>query len=51
MPQFRLTDPALEPIAVKVAAGERLSREDGIALFAHMTCSVSARWPTARTDV
>ena len=32
--RFNLTDPALEPIAAKVMAGERLSREDGIALYA-----------------
>jgi len=31
---FTLRDPALEPIAVKVTAGERLDREDGLALFA-----------------
>lgn len=31
---FHLQDPALEPIAAKVLAGERLSREDGIALYA-----------------
>ncbi|MDP2299882.1 MAG: CofH family radical SAM protein, partial [Actinomycetota bacterium] len=30
---FHLTDPALEPIAAKVLAGTRLSREDGIALY------------------
>lgn len=29
----RLTDPALRPIAERVAAGERLSREDGAVLF------------------
>ena len=29
----RLTDPALRPIAERVAAGERLSREDGAILF------------------
>jgi aminodeoxyfutalosine synthase len=34
MPDFFFTDPVLEPIAAKVAAGERLSREDGIALYA-----------------
>lgn len=33
MPHFHLTDSALEPIAAKVAAGERLTREDGIALY------------------
>ncbi len=33
MSTFRLIDPALEPIARKVSAGERLSREDGIALY------------------
>jgi aminodeoxyfutalosine synthase len=32
--QFHLIDPALAPIAEKVAAGTRLSREDGIALYA-----------------
>lgn len=32
--RFYLTDPALAPIAEKVAAGQRLSREDGIALYA-----------------
>jgi len=31
---FFLNDPALRPIADKVAAGERLSREDGITLYA-----------------
>jgi len=31
---FFLTDPALEPIAEKVSAGERLTREDGITLYA-----------------
>lgn len=31
---FYLRDAALKPIADKVAAGERLSREDGIALYA-----------------
>jgi len=31
---FNLSDPALAPIAEKVAAGTRLSREDGIALYA-----------------
>lgn len=34
MPQFHLTDPTLVPIADKVIAGERLTREDGIALYA-----------------
>ncbi|MDZ4168112.1 MAG: aminofutalosine synthase MqnE [Coriobacteriia bacterium] len=34
MTHFNLTDAALEPIAVKVAAGERLTRDDGIALYA-----------------
>ncbi len=34
MTMFHLADPALEPIAAKVLAGERLSREDGIALYA-----------------
>lgn len=34
MNPFYLTDTTLEPIAAKVAAGERLSREDGIALYA-----------------
>ena len=34
MTRFHLIDPALEPIAEKVLAGERLSREDGIALYA-----------------
>ena len=34
MTAFHLIDPALEPIAQKVLAGERLSREDGIALYA-----------------
>ncbi len=33
MSDFMLIDPALEPIAAKVAAGTRLSREDGIALY------------------
>ncbi|MCG2807051.1 MAG: aminofutalosine synthase MqnE [Coriobacteriia bacterium] len=31
---FFLNDSSLEPIALKVAAGERLSREDGVALYA-----------------
>jgi len=30
---FHLTDPALAPIAEKVLAGERLTREDGITLY------------------
>ncbi len=34
MSSFVLTDPALAPIAEKVARGERLTREDGIALYA-----------------
>ena len=34
MTRFHLIDRALEPIAQKVLAGERLSREDGIALYA-----------------
>jgi aminodeoxyfutalosine synthase len=34
MTAFHLIDVALEPIAQKVLAGERLSREDGIALYA-----------------
>ncbi|MDZ4063702.1 MAG: aminofutalosine synthase MqnE [Coriobacteriia bacterium] len=34
MSEFHLTDSALEPIAARVAAGERLTREDGIALYA-----------------
>ncbi len=34
MTSFRLTDPSLEPIAAKVIAGERLTRDDGIALYA-----------------
>lgn len=34
MTRFHLIDSALEPIAEKVLAGERLSREDGIALYA-----------------
>ncbi|MDH4139688.1 MAG: aminofutalosine synthase MqnE [Coriobacteriia bacterium] len=33
MHSFYLNDPRLDPIAEKVVAGERLSREDGIALF------------------
>jgi len=33
MTSFHLTDPALEPIAAKVLAGERLSRADGITLY------------------
>ena len=33
MSSFHLNDPALEPIAAKVAAGERLSRDDGIILY------------------
>ncbi|MBN2405544.1 MAG: aminofutalosine synthase MqnE [Coriobacteriia bacterium] len=31
--EFHLTDPALGPIAAKVVAGERLTREDGITLY------------------
>ncbi|MCL5888105.1 MAG: aminofutalosine synthase MqnE [Actinobacteria bacterium] len=34
MTSFHLHDPALEPIARKVIAGERLDRADGIALYA-----------------
>ena len=34
MTSFNLVDPTLTPIAEKVAAGTRLSREDGIALYA-----------------
>ena len=34
MTAFTLSDPALGPIAEKVLAGKRLSREDGIALYA-----------------
>ncbi|MDZ4655411.1 MAG: aminofutalosine synthase MqnE [Coriobacteriia bacterium] len=34
MSEFHLTDPAFTPIAEKVLAGERLTREDGIALYA-----------------
>ncbi len=34
MTEFHLKDPVLEPIAEKVFAGERLTREDGIALYA-----------------
>ncbi len=34
MTLFNLSDPALAPIAEKVVAGERLTREDGIALYA-----------------
>ncbi|MDP2181723.1 MAG: aminofutalosine synthase MqnE [Actinomycetota bacterium] len=34
MSEFHLIDSALEPIAERVAAGERLTREDGIALYA-----------------
>lgn len=34
MTPFYFADPALEPIAEKVLAGMRLSREDGIALYA-----------------
>jgi aminodeoxyfutalosine synthase len=34
MEAFNLSDPALNPIAEKVLAGERLTREDGIALYA-----------------
>jgi aminodeoxyfutalosine synthase len=32
--EFQLLDPALEPIAARVVAGERLTRDDGIALYA-----------------
>jgi aminodeoxyfutalosine synthase len=34
MPSFYVTDPALTPIAEKVSRGERLTREDGLALYA-----------------
>jgi aminodeoxyfutalosine synthase len=34
MASFNLSDTALAPIAEKVLAGERLSREDGVALYA-----------------
>jgi len=34
VPPFHLTDPALESIAARVVAGERLTREDGLALYA-----------------
>ncbi|HEY5540026.1 MAG TPA: aminofutalosine synthase MqnE [Coriobacteriia bacterium] len=34
MTSFNLIDPALAPIASKVLAGERLSREDGVVLYA-----------------
>ncbi len=34
MTAFRLADPALEPIAAKTINGERLSRADGLALYA-----------------
>lgn len=34
MAGFSITDASLQPIAAKVLAGERLSREDGIALYA-----------------
>ncbi|HET6497649.1 MAG TPA: aminofutalosine synthase MqnE [Coriobacteriia bacterium] len=34
MTEFRISDPALEPIAAKVVAGERLTRTDGTTLFA-----------------
>jgi aminodeoxyfutalosine synthase len=34
MTAFHLSDPSLEPIAAKVLAGERLTREDGVALYA-----------------
>lgn len=34
MTAFNLIDPALSPIAEKIANGERLNREDGIALYA-----------------
>lgn len=33
MTAFNLTDPSLQPITAKVLAGERLSREDGVALY------------------
>jgi aminodeoxyfutalosine synthase len=33
MTRFHLSDPSLEPIAAKVLAGERLTREDGVALY------------------
>ncbi|GAB4276842.1 MAG: aminofutalosine synthase MqnE [Coriobacteriia bacterium] len=34
MSDLTLLDPALEPVAAKVASGERLTREDGLALYA-----------------
>ncbi len=34
MSAFHLVDPTLSPIAEKVLSGERLSREDGVALYA-----------------
>jgi len=34
VPDFAFNDPSLAPIAAKIAAGERLTREDGIALYA-----------------
>ncbi len=34
MPAFNLTDPTLAPISEKVVRGDRLTREDGIALYA-----------------
>jgi aminodeoxyfutalosine synthase len=33
MTRFHLSDPSLESIAAKVLAGERLTREDGVALY------------------
>jgi aminodeoxyfutalosine synthase len=33
MTRFHLSDPSLESIAAKVLAGERLNREDGVALY------------------
>ncbi|MGH9707709.1 MAG: aminofutalosine synthase MqnE, partial [Candidatus Acidiferrales bacterium] len=33
-PGLQITDARLEPVAAKVLAGERLSAEDGLALFA-----------------
>ena len=42
---LQIDDAALLPIAEKVLAGERLSFEEGVALYNPMICSPSATWP------
>ena len=44
----RISDPALQPIADRVMAGERLTAADGIALFRTPDLMGSVRWPTRR---